>query len=95
MRLSSNGKVIITIASAQCNGGPETTAIAPGGDQRRAAAGAAGDAGDARGLQGFGQGYRRQEGGAPPGRHRLPHPRWTEEEDVVVRTPASDLVLRL
>jgi hypothetical protein len=35
-------------------------------DPRRAGAGATGDAVDTRGLDGFGQGHHRQDGGAPP-----------------------------
>ena len=63
MTPSSDGKVITTIASTHYNGGAETTAIEPGGDRGRAA----GDAVEARGLEGFGEGRRRREGGAPPG----------------------------
>jgi hypothetical protein len=40
----------------------------------RALAGAAGDARDARGLQGPGQGLGQQDGGQPPGQHRLARP---------------------
>jgi hypothetical protein len=58
------------------------------GDQGRAIAGAAGDAMDARGLQGFGEAPRGQDGGQPARPPRRPHPRWTEEEDVMVTIPA-------
>jgi hypothetical protein len=47
-----------------------------GRHQRRAVAGEAGDAVDARGLDGFSQDHRRQDGGEPPGQHRLARPRW-------------------
>jgi hypothetical protein len=40
-----------------------------GRDLRRAVAGEAGLAVDARGLEGLGEGRRRQDGGEPPGRH--------------------------
>ena len=62
-----------------------------GRDQRRAGAGEDDDTMDARGLKGFGQGHRWQDGGQPARQHRLPHPRWTEEEDVGVTMPASPL----
>ena len=87
--LSSDGKVITTIASAHCDGGAETTAIAPVGDQRRAGAGEAGDAVELCGLDGFGEGHRRQDGGQPPGQHRLARPGRADEEDIMGRTPAS------
>jgi hypothetical protein len=60
-----------------------------GGNPRPAVAGAAGDAVEARGLKDLGQGHRRQDGGESPGQHRLARPRGAEEEDVVIRTPAS------
>jgi hypothetical protein len=44
---------------------------------------------DSRGVEGLGEGHRREDGGESAGSHRLPHPRWAEEEDVMVRTPAS------
>ena len=37
-----------------------------GRDQRRAGAGETGDAVDACGLEGFGEGHGRQDGGEPP-----------------------------
>ena len=60
-----------------------------GRDQRRAVAGEARDAVDTRGLNGLGEGHRRQDGGEPPGQHRLARPWGTQEEDVMGRTPAS------
>jgi hypothetical protein len=86
---SSDGKAITTIASAHCHGGPETPAIAPGRDHRRTVAGAAGDAMDVCRLNGLGQGHRRQDGGEPPAQHGLARPGRAEEEDVVIKTPAS------
>jgi hypothetical protein len=66
-------------------------------DARRAGASAAGDAMDAGGVEGLGEGQRRQDGGQPASQPRGPHPRWTEEEDVVGSTPvlasASPLTL--
>jgi hypothetical protein len=56
--------------------------------QRGAAAGEAGDTMDACGLNGFGQGHRRQDGGQSPGQHRLASPRRAEQEDVGITTPA-------
>jgi hypothetical protein len=50
-----------------------------GRHQGRAVARQAGDAGDARGLDGLGQGPRRQEGGEAAGEHRLAGPRGPEE----------------
>jgi hypothetical protein len=44
------------------------------GDKGGAIAGEAGAAMDARDLDGFGEGHIRQDGGEPPGRHRLPRP---------------------
>src|SRR5262245_52345465 len=85
MRLSSDGSVITTIASAHYNGGAKTIAIAPGGDHGRAA----GDAGEGRGHEGLGKGHRRQDRGEPPGQHRLACPRGAEQEDVWITTPAS------
>jgi hypothetical protein len=75
MTPSSDGNVITTIASAHCHGGPETTAIAPGGDPRCTGAGAAGDAREARRLEGFGEAHRGQDGDQPARQPRLPHPR--------------------
>ena len=49
MRLSSDGKVITTIASARCDGGTETTEIAPVGDHGCTVPGEAGDAAGNRG----------------------------------------------
>ena len=60
-----------------------------GRDQRRAVAGEAGDAVDTRGLNGLGEGHRRQDGGESACQHRLARPWRTKEEDVMVRTPAS------
>jgi hypothetical protein len=61
-----------------------------GGDQRGAVAGEAGNAVDVRGLEGFGEGHGRLDGGEPPAQHRFPRARRAEqEEDVWVTTPAS------
>jgi hypothetical protein len=60
-----------------------------GRDPRPAVAGEAGDAVEARGLKGLGQGHRRQDGGEPPGQQRLARPRGAEQEQMIVRTPAS------
>jgi hypothetical protein len=51
-------------------------------------AGEAGDGVNARGLERFSDGHRRQDGGESPCQHRLARPRGAEQEDVVVRTPA-------
>jgi hypothetical protein len=48
--------------------------------RRRVAAGAAGDTMGARGLNGLGEGHRRQDGGEPPGQHGLARPRRADEE---------------
>jgi hypothetical protein len=66
-----------------------------GRDQRRAIAREASDAMDTRGLHGLGEGHRRQDGGEPPGEHRLARPRGAEQEDVMVRTPASASFLQV
>ena len=60
-----------------------------GRDQRRAVASEAGDTVDARGLDGLGEGHRRQDGGEPPCQHRLARPRRAEQQEVMGRTPAS------
>jgi hypothetical protein len=60
-----------------------------GRDQRRAVARQAGDAVDTRGLDRFGQGHRRQDGGKAPCQHRLARPRRAEQEEIIDRTPAS------
>jgi hypothetical protein len=64
------------------------------GHHCRAGTGEAGHVMDARGLQGFGETHGRHNGGQPACQHRLPYPRWPQEH-MMVRTPASDLVLRL
>jgi hypothetical protein len=53
----------------------------PGGGQRRAVTSEASDAGEARGLEGLGEGHRRQDGGEPPGQHGLA-PRRPREESI-------------
>jgi hypothetical protein len=60
-----------------------------GRDPRRAVAGETSDAVDTRGLNGLGEGHRREDGGEPPCQHRLADPRGADEEDVVGRTSAS------
>src|SRR5262245_10773328 len=57
--------------------------------QRGAVAREAGDTMDAGGLDGFGQGHCRQDGGESPGQHRLASPRGAEQEHIMGRTPAS------
>jgi hypothetical protein len=47
---------------------------------------------DVRGLNGLGQCPRRQHGGQPPRWPRLARPKWTQEEDIRVRTPAGGSV---
>jgi hypothetical protein len=69
-------------------------ATRPRGHQGRARAGEAGDAMDARGLDGLGQGQRRQDGGEPPRQPRLARPRRAEHQDVMVKTPAGPSALR-
>jgi hypothetical protein len=54
-----------------------------GGDQRRAVAGEPGNTVDARGLNGLGEGHRRQDGGESAGQLRLARPWGTKEEQVV------------
>jgi hypothetical protein len=59
-----------------------------GGDEGGAGLTSARDAVNARGLNGFGQGHRRQEGGEPPGQPRLARSEWIQEQDVGVTTSA-------
>jgi hypothetical protein len=59
-----------------------------GRDQRRAVAGEARDAVDTRGLNGLGEGHRRQDGGEPPCQHRLARPRGAKEQ-VALNTKIS------
>src|SRR5262245_26029444 len=59
-----------------------------GRDQGGAIAGEAGDAVEAGGLNGLGEGHRREDGGEPAGQPRLPRPRRAQEENVVGTTPA-------
>jgi hypothetical protein len=63
-----------------------------GGDSRPARPGAAGDAVDARGLEGFGDDHRRQDGGEPPRQHRLPRARGAQQQ-IWNTTPASGSAL--
>jgi hypothetical protein len=51
-----------------------------GRDQRRAVASEARDAVDACGLNGLGEGHRRQDGGEPPCQHRRARPRGAKEQ---------------
>jgi hypothetical protein len=64
------------------------------GAEGGAVAGAAGDVRDARGVEGFGEGHGRQEGGQPARQPRLPCPGGAEQ-DVVVTMPASCSPLHL
>jgi hypothetical protein len=59
-----------------------------GGDPGQAVTGEAGDAMDARGFEGRGEGHGRQDGGAPAGQPRLARSGWTQEQDIMGRTPA-------
>jgi hypothetical protein len=59
-----------------------------GRDPRRAVAGEAGGAVDPLGLNGLGEGHRRQNRGEPPGQHRLARARRTKKEQIMVETPA-------
>jgi hypothetical protein len=54
------------------------------GDEGGAVPGAAGDAVDARGVDGFGEGHRQQNGGEPPCQPRLARPGRADEENVLV-----------
>ena len=63
-----------TIARAPGDGVAETTAKRAGRDHGRAAAGEAGDAVNPRGLNGLGEGHRRQDGGESAGQHRRARP---------------------
>jgi hypothetical protein len=63
-------------------------AARPRGDDRGASAGAAGDAMDARGLEGFGEAHRGQDGGQPARQHRLARPRGPRRSHIMVTTPA-------
>jgi hypothetical protein len=72
--------------------GVERATERPGGDEGGAPPGEAGDAVDTRGLDGLGQGHRRQDRGQPAHQHRLPRPRRAQEEEIMVRTPASALL---
>jgi hypothetical protein len=51
-----------------------------GRDQRRVVAGETGHAMDARGVDGFGERHRQQDGGQPAGQHRLPCTWGTQEQ---------------
>jgi hypothetical protein len=44
---------------------------------------------DTRGLNGLGEGHRRQDGGEPPGQHRFARARIAQQEEVMRTTPAS------
>jgi hypothetical protein len=65
------------------------SATRAGRDQRRAGTGDTGDAADARGLDGLGEGHRRQDGGESACQCRLACSWGTKEEHIMVRTPAS------
>jgi hypothetical protein len=64
-----------------------------GRDQRCAGTREAGDAVDPGGVEGFGQAPRREDGRQAAGQPRCPRARRTQEEHVLVRTPASPLPL--
>jgi hypothetical protein len=59
-----------------------------GGDQCGAVAGEARDAVDTRGLNGFGEGHRRQNGGEAAHQPRRARSGWAEQQQIMVRTPA-------
>jgi len=48
---------------------------------------------DARGLDGLGEGHRREGGGEAPGQHRLARAREAQQQKAVVGTPVSDFTL--
>jgi len=58
------------------------------GDKRGAVAREARDTLDARGLNGFGEGQIRQDGGEAAGQHRCAQPSAGEQEKIMVSTPA-------
>jgi hypothetical protein len=60
-----------------------------GGDEGGALAGEAGDTVHARGFDGLWEGQIQQDGGEPTGQPRLARPGWTQEQDIMVTTPAS------
>jgi hypothetical protein len=59
------------------------------GHERGPIAGEAGDAMKVRRFDGFGAHHRRQDGGEPPRQDRLTRSRGLEQEEVMVRMPAS------
>ena len=61
------------------------------GDDGGARDSEASDAVDARRLQRVGQAHRRQNSGQPPRQHRLPHPGWAQQQNVMDTIPASPL----
>jgi hypothetical protein len=58
-----------------------------GGDHGGAPAGQAGDRMNARGLEGLGQGQRRQDGSEAARQRGVPRARRTQQEDVMGSTP--------
>jgi hypothetical protein len=81
-------------------GAPATLRPASARGRRRSAPhpkwyGGAREVVDRRGLNRLGEGHRRQDGGEPPGQHRRARPRGAEQEDVMVRTPASTWCVHL
>jgi hypothetical protein len=62
-------------------------ATRPRRDDGGAIAGETGDAVDAGGVEGFGEGQMRQDGGEAARQHGLTCTRRTEEQEVMVRTP--------
>jgi hypothetical protein len=83
-----SGEQICTVGLA---GGDESRLTWRGGggatrvcrDARGAIAREADDAMDARRLNGLGEGHRRQDGGEPPGQHRLARPQTAEHQQVM------------
>jgi hypothetical protein len=62
------------------------------GDQSGAGAGAAGDAVEAGGVEGFGRGQRRHDGGGPARQRRPPRPRWPQKAQILGGTPQHSTV---
>jgi hypothetical protein len=94
MTLFSDGIVITAIARMHYDGVVETAAKGPGGDQACAVTRETGDTVDLRGLNGLGAGHGRQDGGQPARQPRRARPWMAEQEEVMVKAPASPAVSR-
>jgi hypothetical protein len=82
-RLTASGSRAIRYIDAAIGRQPCGRGEQAGGAHRRALAGEARDAVEARGLDGLGEGHRRQDSGEPPRQHRRPRPGRPQEKDVV------------